>query len=95
MVREIPEFPLPRPVRSLIPLVLAGALALALSGCGRKGALDPPPGGYALDRRTTSTPVTDRGLATAKPRSPEYDEDGRPIAPAGERRRTPLDFLID
>jgi predicted small lipoprotein YifL len=40
----------PRPIISLCtrcPLAVALALALGLAGCGRKGALDPPPGGLA------------------------------------------------
>jgi len=68
------------------------AAAVALSGCGRKGALDPPPGGMVLENRPGMTPVTGRGVQQPRP---EYDENGRPIAPEGERRRTPLDWLID
>src|SRR5262249_22177164 len=40
----------PRPMLSLssrCALAAALALALGLGGCGRKGALDPPPGGLA------------------------------------------------
>jgi predicted small lipoprotein YifL len=96
-VREIPETNVPRPNRSLISLATIGALTLALplAACGRKGPLDPPPGGYALERSTTSTPVTDRGVQTQRRGSVEYDESGRPIAPEGSRRRTPADWLID
>ena len=55
MVREISEPALSRPDRSLFPFAVIGALALALplSACGRKGPLDPPPGGYVLDDRST------------------------------------------
>jgi predicted small lipoprotein YifL len=90
-----PESKVPRPKLSLISLALVGAFALALAGCGRKGALDPPPGGYALERTTTSTPVTDRGDRLAPRTGPAYDDEGRPIAPEGPRRRTPADWLID
>ena len=31
-------------MRRLMVLVVAAALAVALAGCGKKGALDPPPG---------------------------------------------------
>ena len=34
------------------------ALALPLAACGRKGSLDPPPGGYALEQGTAKTPVS-------------------------------------
>lgn len=86
---------MPRPKLSLIWLALVGAFALSLAGCGRKGALDPPPGGYALERSTTTTPVTSRGERLPPRTGPTYDEEGRPIAPEGPRRRTPADFLLD
>jgi predicted small lipoprotein YifL len=71
------------------------AAALALAGCGRKGALDPPPGGYVLPS-SGMTPVTGRGLPQEQPQSrPRYGEDGRPIAPSGPERRIPADWLID
>jgi predicted small lipoprotein YifL len=94
MLREIPESEVPRPNRLLISLALVGALALALAGCGRKGALDPPPGGYALDP-TINTPVTNRGEALPRRSGPAYDEEGKPIAPDGPKRRTPADWLLD
>ncbi len=93
MVRKIPEPAVLSSGRSLILIAFAGTLALA--GCGRKGPLDPPPGGYSLERKTTNTAVTDRGIKQAPRRSQEYDEDGRPIAPEGPKRQHPLDWLID
>jgi hypothetical protein len=97
MVREILEQSLPRPQRSLIPIAAIGAIvsALALSGCGRKGALDPPPGGYQIERGIGRTPVTSRGAERPVEKQPEYDQDGRPIAPSGARKRLPGDWLID
>ena len=86
---------MPRPKLSLISLALVGAFALALAGCGRKGPLDPPPGGYALERGTTTTPVTGRGEQLSPRTGPAYDEEGRPVAPEGPRRRTPADWLLD
>ena len=94
MVREIPESDVPRQNRLLISVAIAGAMALTLAGCGRKGPLDPPPGGYALDP-TISTPVTGKGTALPKRTGPAYDEDGKPIAPEGPKRRTPADWLLD
>ncbi len=63
MVREISEPAVSRPNRSSFSLAVIGALALALplSACGRKGALDPPPGGSQLEAGTVRTPVTRRG----------------------------------
>ena len=72
---------------------MIGALAAAglLSACGRKGPLDPPPGGYALQRGLV-TDVTSKG-AEAPPT--QYDAEGRPIAPTGPKRRVPGDWLLD
>ena len=95
MVREIPESEVPPRHRQLIPLAIVGICALTLVGCGRKGALDPPPGGYALERSTTKTPVTGRGETLPKRTGPAYDEEGKPIAPEGPKRRTPADWLLD
>ena len=94
MLREIPESEVPRRNLSLISLAIVGALALALAGCGRKGALDPPPGGYALEPMT-KTPVSGRGEPLPRRTGPAYDEEGKPIAPEGPRRRTPADWLLD
>ena len=53
MLREISESALSRPNRSPSFLAVIGVLALALplAACGRKGPLDPPPGGYVLEQR--------------------------------------------
>jgi predicted small lipoprotein YifL len=87
---------LSRPDRSPIVLAVIGAIALALplAGCGRKGSLDPPPGGYVLEPGTARTPTTRRGAPRTQEKAPEYDEDGRPIAPEGPKRSFPLDPLI-
>ena len=101
MVREIPELFVSRPNRASLVLAMTGTLALALllSGCGRKGSLDPPPGGYQLDRDVFRTPVSGRGdvQGQEKPpeKDPEYDEQGRPIAPVGPKKRLRGDWLLD
>ena len=94
MVRPNLESAVPPFRRSMLPLAVMGALLLALplSGCGRKGALDPPPGGMVLEQRTGLTPTTQR-RGSEPPQA--YDEDGRPIAPEGPKRRIPPDWLID
>jgi predicted small lipoprotein YifL len=95
MVRENLESDVPRRHRLLISCAVVGALALTLTGCGRKGPLDPPPGGYVLDPLTTTTPVSGRGQVLQKRTGPAYDEEGKPIAPPGPKRRTPADWLLD
>jgi hypothetical protein len=97
MLREISEPAVSRPNRSSFFLAVIGALALALplSACGRKGGLDPPPGGSRLEAGTVRTPVTRRGAEPPVEKAPEYDADGRPIAPTGPRKKLPADWLID
>jgi predicted small lipoprotein YifL len=97
MVREISEPALSRPNRSSSFVAVIGALALALplSACGRKGALDPPPGGSVLEQGTARTPTTSRAGQPLPNNEREYDEDGRPIAPQGLKRKLPGDWLID
>jgi Prokaryotic lipoprotein-attachment site len=97
MLREISEPALSRPNRSSFLPVVIGALALALplSACGRRGGLDPPPGGSRLEAGAVRTPVTRRGVEAPVEKPPEYDEDGRPITPAGSRKKLPADWLID
>jgi predicted small lipoprotein YifL len=97
IVRKISEPAVSRPNCSSFSLVLIGALALAmpLSGCGRKGGLDPPPGGSQLEAGAVRTPVTRRGAPVQVEKPAEYDEDGRPIAPTGRRKKLPADWLID
>jgi|SoiMethySBSTD1v2_1073268.scaffolds.fasta_scaffold953589_2 predicted small lipoprotein YifL len=77
--REVPlEYPVSRlPV--LRVALLAALLALGLSGCGRKGPLDPPPASLAGPQQSAI----------------ETDADGRPLAPPGEKKRLPIDFLLD
>jgi len=76
-----------------VNLGLIGALvaALLLSGCGRKGALDPPPGGWELQSGRGRTDVSQRAGA---PVPQQYDAEGRPIA-TGKKRSIPADWLID
>ena len=66
------------PLRFVAISVLALALGLTLSACGRRGPLEMPPG-VAM---TPQGPI-------------EVDAQGRPIAPAGEKKRLPMDVLLD
>jgi predicted small lipoprotein YifL len=82
-------------VTAFPPLRLAviGALALsfALSGCGRKGALDPPPRSVAQPAgQQTQQDPSQRAAA-----EPTEDEFGDPRVPAGQKKRFPLDGLLN
>jgi predicted small lipoprotein YifL len=72
----------------LLRTALIGALAAAtlLAGCGRKGPLELPPSAQA------APPANDP--VTGKPR-PVMDRQGYPLAPVGEKKSIPLDWLID
>jgi predicted small lipoprotein YifL len=81
--------------------------ALAVAGCGRKGPLDPPPSISAApqpeqQRQQSGLP----SFGTGQPPEPEsqrtvlgaragIDSTGAAVAPAGEKKRIPLDVLID
>ena len=69
-----------RPVLRVAALgALLLALGLTLAACGRKGPLDPPPASLAGPQQSAI----------------ETDADGRPLAPPGEKKRLPIDFLLD
>lgn len=77
-------------------LALAGVLAcaLAVGACGRKGPLDPPPGGAPDAAQTTSEQTaSEPGGAPNLLQRP----DQRPAQPAvqGRNRTIPLDALLN
>ncbi len=72
-----------RSVRRL-PLVVLGILALALSGCGRKGPLDLPP-----------SAAINQPPGNAAAEAPAIGPDGRPVAPAGNKKPLPIDWLLN
>jgi predicted small lipoprotein YifL len=73
--------------RSLLRTAAIGALvvALGLAGCGRKGGLDPPPGGTYLAPTPAAEPNQEAAVAP----------DGKSPAPKTQRERIFLDLLID
>ena len=70
---------LSRPVARVAVVAALFALGLTLSACGRKGPLDPPPGAAIGPGGTLI----------------ELDQEGRPLAPPGQKKRIPLDVLLD
>ncbi len=59
------------PTRVLTSILAAALVALALSGCGRRGALEPPPGAAVKTPRTVAqgSSATKGTTTTAGPRS--------------------------
>lgn len=60
--------------------------ALAVAGCGRKGGLDPPPTSVA-DQSVVAQPGPDAPVVVP--------EGNAPVPTPGQRKRTPLDWLLD
>ena len=107
MVPAILEPPVSRFDSHFTRLALIGALAaaLGLAGCGRKGALDPPPGASMEGQPQAYNPKLMRGVpqpsasapigAQSAPENPGVDAEGRPLAPTGPNKRIPLDNLLN
>jgi predicted small lipoprotein YifL len=93
-LRQISEPSLHRPFRSSFFLAAIAFVLLSLAGCGRKGPLDPPPGGYGLDPNVVRTPTSRRGTQPPPPEKQDYDAEGRPIVPEGQKKPFILDPLI-
>jgi Prokaryotic lipoprotein-attachment site len=80
----------PRPLLKLsvrCALAATVALALGLGGCGRKGALDPPPGGLAEPTVIGAQPPSATG--------PNGQVAAAPPAPQPSKKTTPLDWLLN
>ncbi|WP_372421971.1 LPS translocon maturation chaperone LptM [Salinarimonas chemoclinalis] len=76
--------------RASVGVILVVAAALALSACGRRGALEPPPGAgpapLAEEARVPADPLT--GIPVGGPRQPETVPVEQPDRPFF------LDFLL-
>jgi predicted small lipoprotein YifL len=89
--RTVPRLLVSRPVRYAVAATLL--LALGLAGCGRKSALDPPPGGLADPSVTgaaspAAAPGPDGQIAAAGP-------NGQPGVQPATKKRLPIDWLLD
>ncbi|HXW25762.1 MAG TPA: lipoprotein [Xanthobacteraceae bacterium] len=87
----MPRFLVSLPARYAVAAALV--LALGLTGCGRKGALDPPPGGLSEPSVTSAPPGTAAappGQAAA-PAAPNPQQAAQPAA----KKTTPLDWLLN
>lgn len=88
-----------RTARPLHRLVLLGifAAALAVAGCGRKGALDAPPGGAAVSTAGQSQldPAQTAPQASQGNTLIDHGSQGGLPRVRGEDKRIPLDVLLN
>ena len=87
-----------RPIRfGHVVLLSVLAATLGLTGCGRKGPLDPPPSAAAVPAQEPEAASSGvNPMARSAPKTPEaFGPDGQPIAPKGVRKPLPLDWLLD
>jgi predicted small lipoprotein YifL len=77
--------------RIYLRLALVGALiaSLGLAACGRKGPLDPPPGSSLVEEK--ASPIGGQ----SHDHSAGVTDEGRAQAPKGEKKRIPLDVLLN
>ena len=82
-----------------IALIGVLAAAFALTGCGRKGPLDLPPGAAGAQPAKPAgagfglSPMTAR---EAPPTPAAFDSEGHPVAPANApKKHLPIDSLIE
>ena len=85
-----------RPTASGWAIVLLGVAALALGGCGRKGALDLPPTASPQAAAAAQADADHVPPEGSKPSvfNPYYGTDAPPAAPKGNKRSFILDPLL-
>ena len=81
----------------LLRIATLGVLVAAflLAGCGRKGALDPPPGASMQPASAEVQPGTGDTPLEPSVQSGQFGQDGRPLATRGTKKKLPADVLID
>jgi predicted small lipoprotein YifL len=84
-------------VRGFGVVLLIGA-ALALTGCGRAGPLEPPPGPAAVSTPTAQLTQTDGSAAPGSAQDTAvksgFDAQGNPVATPSQKRSFILDPLL-
>ena len=96
MVPRNLESPVRPPGYHLLRIATLSVLVamILLSGCGRKGPLDPPPGS-TFQPPSSNTQVEEGDNSTQPNVQSTFGQDGRPIAPRGVKKKLPADALID
>jgi predicted small lipoprotein YifL len=82
------------PMSARWTLIAVAAVALALTGCGRKGPLDPPPNAAApvVEQGDTGE---ERAAAKGNVFDPSYGANELPKTPKGAKRSFILDPLLN
>jgi len=95
MVSALLESAVPRSARPIFRYAALGAIvaALALGACGRKGPLDLPPGNS--QPAAQGQPGSGEAAGQKDSQMIEYGPDGRMLAPRGQKKKLPADWLID
>jgi predicted small lipoprotein YifL len=79
--------------------IAAIAAVLALTGCGRKGPLDPPPtavvGETSAQQPSLLNPVVSPIGSAGTKDNPGVGENGLPLTPKGEKKPFLLDPLLN
>ena len=80
-----------RPSASRWAIIFLAGAALALGGCGRKGALDPPPNAPALVEQGDAAEPPAKGDVF----DPSYGANDLPKTPKGGKKSFILDPLLN
>ena len=84
-----------RPKFSGWAVLFVSAVALTLSGCGRKGPLDLPPNASSASTANLQRPPTDTAAEeAAKPGLFNATPESVPVAPKGSKKPFVLDPLL-
>lgn len=77
-------------------MIVLGVTALALGGCGRKGALDLPPNA-SPQAAAAAQADADHERSASRPSvfDPTYGADAPPVAAKGRKKAFVLDPLLD
>jgi predicted small lipoprotein YifL len=90
-------------LRFTVVAVISLVAAVALTGCGRKGPLDPPPGAASTPAPATAKPASGASLNPMAPAEtgdkranpPVFTSAGKPVAITAPKRPLPMDWLLE
>lgn len=77
-----------------VALIAAALLALTLAGCGRKSTLDPPPRAAVQPGQPGQPGQPQQKQSTGFGLFDPFEDD-QVAAPPGQKRRLPIDAILD